>query len=353
MSARTKIRIILTVIALLAVFAVVFYPDKIEVTGNTHMPASEIRSMVSEDPMAFNSVFLCLRNRARPLRPGGFIDSVSLGLKNPRCVIAKVTEKKMAGYFSADGTYWYFDTEGVVQAASVYTEEELTGGKKVPYVTGIGISGVTLGEPLPGAGTGIYGRLGSLADVLSHDGIEADYVVLENGRVTVWYGTVGVMLGDLSFLDIRIARMKAILPETEGLSGILHLEGYDGTEDGVIFEKDITSDPDPKQNGPDGEGTDEDPDAAGETDAEESSGSEDDGQTESPAEPDEEVVIAPERDPSGGSNTGIAGEEEPEEPQEEEESGPEETDGEEEGPAEPGGSNAAAPGSSGISENNP
>ena len=237
MSARTRVRIILIAAVLLGLFLIIFYPDKIETEGNAHVKDAEIRSLLAEDPLAFNSALLCLRARLHPFRPGGYIESVDLSMKNPRCIIAHVTEKKMAGYFASGSAYWYFDSAGIVQAASPYTEEELTGTRNVPLIEGIDISGVTIGESLPGAGTGIFGKIGSLASVLAAEGLSADSLEIAGGRVTAWYGDVGVLLGDLSDLDIRIARMRAILPQTEGMSGYLHLEGYDGTADGVIFEK--------------------------------------------------------------------------------------------------------------------
>ena len=91
---------------------------------------------------------------------------------------------------------------------------------------------------MPGAETGFYERFGELQTMLNRNRMIPETVTVdESYHVTLTYENVTVLLGDLNYLDARMRTLEDVLPETRGMKGTLHLEGYDGSEEGVVFRK--------------------------------------------------------------------------------------------------------------------
>ena len=237
MSKRTRVRIILIFVLLILAFIVVCYPDKVNVSGNIHNSAVEIETLVREDPVSFNSVLLYLKNKVMPISPGGFIEDLEISLGGPRTVNVKVNERDFAGRFLSGSTYWYFDRDGIVKAATKNEEEDYNTDNPVILITGIGAASVEIEDVMPRADTGLYGKIHSLTSALRGENIEVDEINIGEENITVKTGEVSVNLGDLSNMDQKIGKMKSILPETKGMSGILHLEEYDGSDEGIVFER--------------------------------------------------------------------------------------------------------------------
>ena len=52
------------------------------------------------------------------------------------------------------------------------------------------------------------------------------------------YGDVKVMIGNKLGIEDKISHLYGILPNTEGLSGTLHLDNFDSSKGEVVFTKD-------------------------------------------------------------------------------------------------------------------
>ena len=55
-------------------------------------------------------------------------------------------------------------------------------------------------------------------------------------QLVLYYGTIEVRLGDDENMDEKINRLVGILPELEGMSGILHLENTTEDSESVVFD---------------------------------------------------------------------------------------------------------------------
>ncbi len=238
-SRRSKIAVIVILLAAAGGFAALCMTKTVKVEGNIHVTDAEVRTMVREMPLYENSVLLCLIQKVRPAAGSGFVEKIDLSLLGPDEVLARVTEKEFAGCTPVNGKYWYFDGRGVILAASDVPEEEREEEARIPVVEGFEKASAGVGEALPFADTELFFRLTALFRALRESaGVPDRTVVGEDGAVTVYYGDVRAALGDLSCLDEKITRLDAVLPDTKGLKGVLHLENYDGSTDSVIFEKD-------------------------------------------------------------------------------------------------------------------
>ena len=78
-----------------------------------------------------------------------------------------------------------------------------------------------------------------IALILEESEVQAEKIGLaEDGRYMLTMGNVRVQLGRNIYMSEKISELKGLLPELEGLSGVLHLEEYDATKDSIIFRKD-------------------------------------------------------------------------------------------------------------------
>ena len=160
---------------------------------------------------------------------------ISINLEAPQVTIV---EKRLVGVLRDNGTYWYFDGGGIMQARS----STLKGGDGIPYVTGLDPNAeIVIGEKLPCA------RLKKKLTMLSSlreridQGLDTpdSAAFSKDGALTLTYGDVSVKLGDGSHIDLRLAKLADILPilERDDYSGTLHLEQYDGTQKNIVFKK--------------------------------------------------------------------------------------------------------------------
>ena len=69
--------------------------------------------------------------------------------------------------------------------------------------------------------------------------IKSDKIYFDkNNQMTLYFENIRVRLGDISNIDDKIIRLKAILPELEGECGILRMENYDENMKNITFNKD-------------------------------------------------------------------------------------------------------------------
>ena len=56
--------------------------------------------------------------------------------------------------------------------------------------------------------------------------------------MTLYFEDIRVRLGDISNIDDKIVKLKAILPELDGHKGILRMENYNENSKNITFNKD-------------------------------------------------------------------------------------------------------------------
>ena len=112
------------------------------------------------------------------------------------------------------------------------------GGNYLPVVRGLVFSEAVVGYPLPVQYDRVFSSIAVLKSFVDRSGYVPDDVVFDQeGNLTVTYGGVQVNLGKGDNIESRVAAIGKTLPSIAGLSGILHLENYDGTQNRFIFSK--------------------------------------------------------------------------------------------------------------------
>ena len=112
------------------------------------------------------------------------------------------------------------------------------GGNYLPIVRGLVFSEAVVGYPLPVQYDRVFSSIAVLKSFVDRSGYVPDDVAYDqDGNLTVTYGGVHVNLGKGDNIESRVAAIGKTLPSIAGLSGILHLENYDGTQNRFIFSK--------------------------------------------------------------------------------------------------------------------
>lgn len=241
-------------------FLFLFRVKTVTVEGNIHYTEEEIKAMVMDDFFAGNSLIFSLKKGTQEMEHVPFMETIQVEMASRNEIRLVVTEKNIVGYLQSGNAYWYFDRDGmVVEKADepvptaeeriaaknaqnteegVIQSEELPVKNFVPLVEGLSFEQITVGEVLEISNPGIFNALSSINQMINKDNIPPDKVVFdEESNITLVYGEIEVWLGKDEHLEEKMNTLASIMPEMDGLSGVLHLEDYDSLENGVIFEK--------------------------------------------------------------------------------------------------------------------
>ena len=159
------------------------------------------------------------------------IDHVTIKRKNRNTIVVNVKEKQMVGCLEFQGQYVNFDRQGVIQ---IITEEQMEG---VPLIDGLSVKSAKTGQKLKGINTKKLNTILSVGKMLEKSEQKPDRLVFNDmNQLVLYYGDVEVRLGDDENMDEKMNRLSGILPQLEGMEGILHLENITEDTAGVVFD---------------------------------------------------------------------------------------------------------------------
>ncbi len=147
----------------------------------------------------------------------------------------KVTfyEKSVVGYVTYMGTNQYFDKDGIV----VESSSQLLEG--VPYVTGIDVDYIVLHEELPVEDERIFDILLDVTQLIKKYGMPVDKInVSDDMDIRLYLGDVRVDFGNGDMLNEKFMDLNDIIPQFNGVKGVLDMEEYDAQDNGYTFRRD-------------------------------------------------------------------------------------------------------------------
>lgn len=231
-----NILILVIAVAVLCIFLLImdrYTVRTITVEGNVHYTNDEIVNMVMKNRLDHNSLYLSLKYRKKDIKGIPFIEKMSVNIMAPDTIKIIVYEKAVAGYIEYLGKYMYFDKDGII----VETSDEKTAG--IPQITGLQFDYVVLHESLPIKNIEIFQSILDITQLLTKYEISVDKIYFDqNNQMTLYFQNIRVRLGDISNIDDKIMRLKAILPQLEGQKGILRMENYEENTKNITFNKD-------------------------------------------------------------------------------------------------------------------
>lgn len=261
MSRKKLYRILIeAVLAVLIIAALVFFVgfrvDKVQVEGNKFYTDAEIKKMVLDAPIAKNSLLAGFIKTEEKTKDALLIDHVTIKRKNRNTLLIQVKEKQMIGYFQFEGKCVNFDRQGMIQ---IITDTPI---EDVPLIDGLDVKEAKQGETLKGINTKKLNTILSVGKMLEKSEQKPDRLVFnEMNQLVLYYGSIEVRLGNDENMDEKMNRLIGILPQLEGMEGILHLENITEDTESVVFDSALSiTDGEDVQN-TDGENLDADTDA--------------------------------------------------------------------------------------------
>lgn len=241
--------IVCAVLIFILVFFVGFRVTKVEVKGNKFYSDKEIKRMVLDAPIAKNTILAMMIKTEEKTKDAQLIEKVTLKRKNMNTLVVQVKEKKMIGYFDYQGKCANFDRQGIVQ---ILTEAPI---ENVPYIEGLDVKEVKQGEKLKGINTKKLNSILSVGKMLEKTDQKPDKLVFNDMKqLVLYYGEIEVRLGNDENMDEKMNRLVGILPQLEGMAGILHLENIIEDTQAVVFDDTQKNDTDTSEE--DGQETD-------------------------------------------------------------------------------------------------
>lgn len=237
MSKRKLYRILIeAVVVALFIAALVFFVGfrvtKVQIEGNQYYTDGEIKKMVLDAPNAGNSILVMLTKTEEKTKDAQMIDHVTIKRKNRNTIVVNVKEKQMVGCLEFQGQYVNFDRQGVIQ---IITDEQMEG---VPLIDGLSVKSVKVGQKLKGINSKKLNTILSVGKMLEKSEQKPDRLVFNDmNQLVLYYGEVEIRLGSDENMDEKMNRLSGILPQLEGMEGILHLENITEDTAGVVFDK--------------------------------------------------------------------------------------------------------------------
>jgi cell division protein FtsQ len=190
---------------------------------------------VLNDEYSWNSLYVLLKYTFIDIKDVPFIDTMEVKMLDPQTLKIKVYEKGLLGYLyiPAIGENEYFDKDGFVVETSTRIIEN------VPKMEGVNCDEVVLYERLPLDSQKLREML-TLTQALKREGLEPDIIHFGlNQSPVLSYGNTEVWLGSIELLTQKVTRLTEILPNLNGVAGILHMENWTEETANIIFEKEL------------------------------------------------------------------------------------------------------------------
>ena len=235
---RLKVRIVI-VLGIINVFLIVSYfilsyytVKNVQVDGNKHYSADEIKAMIMTGYFGDNSLYLSLKYKNKDIEGVPFVETMDVVVQSNDTIRIIVYEKALAGYVKYLGRCMYFDNEGVIVEASKVTT------KGIPQVTGLQFDHVMLHKKLPVENEQIFQNILTITKLLNKYNVPCDKIQFDNNyNVTLGYNRVRVNIGPLENLDEKLMKLPEILRWLEGEEGTLDLQNYTVDRKNITFRR--------------------------------------------------------------------------------------------------------------------
>lgn len=214
-----------------AVFFFTFFQVKtVEVIGNDHYTEDELKEKILKGSMSSNTILAPLfysKNAAEELP---YIESFNVRRSGRNKLIISVKEKSVVGCIPYLDSYVYFDSNGY------FVEGSKTRDTKVAFFDGIQPKKVVMEEKLPIKET-VLNTAVALSTIFAKNDMVPDHIMFDDSyEISLLYGDITVQLGKDEYLEDKMTRAIAILPQLEGQKGILHMENISRNSKTVTFE---------------------------------------------------------------------------------------------------------------------
>ncbi len=214
-----------------AVFFFTFFQVKtVEVIGNDHYTEDELKEKILKGSMTSNAILAPLFYSKNAEEELPYIESFNVRRSGRNKLIISVKEKSVVGCIPYLDSYVYFDSNGY------FVEGSKTRDTKVAFFDGIQPKKVVMEEKLPIKET-VLNTAVALSTIFAKNDMVPDHIMFDDSyEISLLYGDITVQLGKDEYLEDKMTRAIAILPQLEGQKGILHMENISRNSKTVTFE---------------------------------------------------------------------------------------------------------------------
>lgn len=220
------------VVALLALVLYSLRITSVQYTGNTRYTDEEMNHLLFRESYEWNPIYCFWEDRYQEKKQIPFIETYDIEFLSWNQVAITVYEKSIAGYVDYKGHYMYFDKDGIV----VESSRELLEG--VVKIEGLDFEHIVLHQVLPVEKEEVFNLILSLTQMLTKYSIDVDKISFDEGmNIWIYRGNVVVQMGKKAFLDEKMAKFKDMLPNLDGLAGVLYLDDYSEDREEFRFKR--------------------------------------------------------------------------------------------------------------------
>lgn len=206
---------------------------RVKFVGSEKYTDEELASYLFTDKKSSNPFVFLFKSQFGERVEIPFIETYDVELKGLNEYEVTFYEKSLVGYVEYMGSYKYFDKDGIV----VESSSRLIEG--IPYVTGIEVDYIVLHSKLPVDDEEVFDLLLDLTQLLSKYEINVEKInISEDLEMKLYLGSVRVELGTKEDIGDKIMDLKDIMPNLEGISGVLDMKVYDVNGNGYTLKKD-------------------------------------------------------------------------------------------------------------------
>ena len=208
---------------------ILFYTQKIEISGNEYCTDQEIVDTVKNDRYSMNTLYILGKYKLGYGDTLPCFESMKVGLKLPWVLKVEVKEKPIVGYVQNGEGYAYFDKEGMVVAESSSLISDL------PCIEGVEMKDIQLYQQLKSEDARIFEEILETSKDVTKYKLSTDKIVCKDDKIYLYIGNVCVSLGNHVSAE-QIAQIKPIIEKLGEQSGTLHLENYSETSKTITFD---------------------------------------------------------------------------------------------------------------------
>ena len=208
-----------------------FHVTHVEVMENTHYSKKELKKMILTGAFSSNSILAPITCSKAKVENVPYVESYSVSRSGRNSIVIGVKEKNVVGCIPYLDSYIYFDRNGK------FIESSRTRDEDAPNFEGITVKKTVMNEKLP-IKDAVLNTAVALSTIFAKNDMTPDYIELdEDYSINLIYGDITVKLGKDRYLEDKMNRTIAILPQITGEKGILHMENITESSKTVTFEK--------------------------------------------------------------------------------------------------------------------
>lgn len=203
----------------------------VNISGSDKYTYDELYNYIFENHNDENMIFFKRSLKKNPMPDIPFIAKISVDIDWPGTINIEVYEKSMVGYIKYQGSYMYFDKDGVV----VESSPELIDG--IPMINGLKYNHIVLYDTLDVPDKSVFSSILDLKQYLEKYKIDVEEInVSTDMKFSVKIGNIKVLLGkDDSLMSEKIYELSCMMGEFGDRSGTLDMEEFSEDSKYVIL----------------------------------------------------------------------------------------------------------------------